>query len=65
MRDEKVHLGSKNSNIFPNSGIQAIKHADERYCSESRRSFGSKMSDYPEFDKSAIANSYGTLNMNN
>ena len=66
MRDEKIHIGSKNSNIFPNTGIQAYKHADDRFCTESRRSFGSKMSnDYPEVDKFGIARSYGTLNMNN
>ena len=62
MRDEKVHIGSKNSNIFPNAGMYAYKHDGDRFCSESRRSFGSKMSDYPDVDKFAIAKSYGTLN---
>ena len=61
IRDEKVHVGSKNNNIFPNAGMHAYKHAGDRFCSESRRSFGSKMSDYPEVDKFAIAKSYGTL----
>ena len=65
IRDEKVHVGSKNNNIFPNAGMHAYKHAGDRFCSESRRSFGSKMSDYPEVDKLAIAKSYGTLDMDN
>ena len=48
VRDDKVHVNSKNSDIFPKVSLHAYKDASEIFCSESQRSFGSRVGHYQD-----------------
>lgn len=48
LRDKKVHMSSKNSNIFPKMSMHAYRDPSEQFHTESQRSFGSRNSHYQD-----------------